>query len=171
MFMVTLFPAVRTPKQSELTNRRIVRKYTTEYWLVMEKENSVMSKNLGKPQNTVRREQSQAQEDKHRTISLICAIDRSWALKSKTTMVLVRGGDRLDDSMKWWLWSSVISSEWHPHRDTHFFTHTHKWSQKRLSGGTYLEPSPLTAALVYRQMSMWHFIMNENLSTGNEKSG
>lgn len=34
MFMITLFPTVRTPKQSELTNRRRVRKYTTEYWPV-----------------------------------------------------------------------------------------------------------------------------------------
>lgn len=43
---------------------------------MMEKENSVMSKNQGKPQNTMRREQSQAQEDKHCTISLTCAIYR-----------------------------------------------------------------------------------------------
>lgn len=25
--------------------------------------------------------------------------------------------------------------------------------------------------IVYGQMPMWHFIMNENLSTGNEESG
>lgn len=56
--MAARFPTVKTQKQSELTNRRIVRKYTAQSATQMtEKGNSAMSKNMGKPWNAIRSEQ------------------------------------------------------------------------------------------------------------------